>query len=78
MYFVPQYINKTKENSKKLKHKRRYTITITQTRDQEISIKHAVDFGHSIIHFIRGNESRNTHFINGTNQLEALLVIADY
>jgi len=32
----------------------------------------------SISHLIRSDESRNTQFINGAKELEALLVFADY
>jgi ABC-type uncharacterized transport system ATPase subunit len=78
LYFVPHYIQETKEKGERLKLTRRYTETITQQSDRKISIKHGVNVIHSISHLIRANESRNTQFINGANKLEALLVFADY
>jgi len=78
LYFVPSYIKETKEKRERFKHKRRYTKTITQLSDRKILIKHGADVIHSISHFIRANESRNTQFINGAKKLEALLVFADY
>jgi len=75
---VPCYIKETKEKGERLKHKPRYTKTITQLSDRKISIKHGVDVIHSISHLIRANKSRNTQFINSAKKLEALLVFADY
>jgi hypothetical protein len=75
---VPCYINNTKERGKGLDHKGRYTETITQLRNQKISIKHGVKVIHCTSHLIRANKSRSTQFINGAMKLEALLVFADY
>jgi len=75
---VPRYIKETKEKGERLKHKPRYTDTITQLSDRKISIKHGIDVIHSISHLIRANECRNTQFITAAKKLEALLVFADY
>jgi hypothetical protein len=75
---VPRYTKETKEKGERFKHKPRYTKTITQLSDRKISIKHAVDIIQSISHLIRGNECRNTQFINSAKKLETLLIFADY
>jgi hypothetical protein len=75
---VPRYIKEKKEKGERFKHKPRYTETITQLSDRQISIKHGVDVIHSISHLIRANECRNTQFINSPKKLETLLVFADY
>jgi hypothetical protein len=75
---VRRYIKETKENTERFKHKPRYTETITQLCDQNISIKQGVDAIHSISLLIRANKCRNTQFINGAKKLKALLGFADY
>jgi len=75
---VPCDIKETKELCERLKHKRRYTETITQLSNRNISIKHGVNVIHYFFHLIRANESRNTQFIYGAKELEVLLVYADY
>jgi hypothetical protein len=78
LYCVPRCIKETKEQGERLKHKPRYTDTITQLGKRKISIKHGDNAIYSISHLIRANKCRNTQFINGTKKLEALLVFADY
>ena len=68
----------TQQHGKRFKYQRRYTETISGLSDQLISNKHGVNVIHSISHFIRSDESRNTKFIQRANQLEALLVFDDY
>jgi len=75
---VPRYVQETKEKGERLKYNPRYTETITQLSDQNISIKHGVDVIHSISHPIRANECRYAQFINGAKKLVALHVFADY
>jgi len=67
-----------KGKGERFKHKPRFTETITQLSDRNISITHGVDVIHSISHLSMANKSRNTQFINGAKKLEALLVFADY
>jgi len=69
---------KTKEKGECLRHKPRYTKTITQLRDQMILIKHGVTVCHSISPPIRADRIRNTQFIHGTKMLERLHVFGDY
>jgi len=78
LYFVHCYNKETKETGERLKHKCRYTETITQLSDLKVSLKHGVDVIHSISHHIRANQSRNTQFINHAKKLEALPLFADY
>jgi len=77
-YFVPRYIKETKEKGERFKHTPKNTEIITQLTDRKISIQHGVDVIHSISHLIRANESRNTQFINGAKELEAVIVFANY
>jgi hypothetical protein len=48
--------------------------TILRLSDGMISIEHSLNVIHSISHLIRADKRRNTQFINGAKQLEALLV----
>jgi len=67
----------TKEIREWFQHKHWFTERITQLRNQMISINNGVNVMHYFSHLIRSHESRNTHFLNNSTQLEALLVFAD-
>jgi len=75
---VPRYTKKAKENGERFKPKCRYTETITQLSNQNITIKHGVDVTHYFSHLIRANASRNKIFINSAKKLEAFPVLTDY
>jgi len=57
--------------------KSKYTESITQLNDWLISIEYDVNYIYYISHLSRGDEHRNTQFINGAKKMEALLVFAD-
>jgi len=73
-FFFPFQSGGTNVNGGWFKNKSKYTKTITSTRAQITTIKHAVNVIHSSSHLICANECRNIDIVNIAKMLEVLYI----